>query len=212
MNKKVILGATIGLMSFGMATQAMAAEGEYQTIEKDTSAKIQARGNLGKIDNTDPDTAIPEGSKDWINVTLPTSVVFYTAEKNGVVDDKITAPTNYKITNNSGRPVSINIASYEVTKNHDSLQSLNLEHVAGADFTNVPLVESGAAKGIIDQDLVDLASVQGELNGQGKENTTSFTFTGAVDVDKLPADKAAQVDSTLALKFTALKLDGTKVN
>lgn len=80
LNKKIMTSAVLlGMMTLGFAGQAFADEGDTQTIEGtngENSANVITRGNLGKIDPTDPETPLPEGDDRWIKVTLPTAVVF----------------------------------------------------------------------------------------------------------------------------------------
>ena len=76
-----------------------------QTVQG-TSATVAVNGTLG-ADNTNPDSKIPEGDDNWINVTVPTSTIFYNTPTNSTVK----SPT-YKIVNNSGRPVDVSATAF----------------------------------------------------------------------------------------------------
>jgi hypothetical protein len=71
--KKLLSTLLVSTAVFAGA-QAVSAD---QNIVANTDADIVVAGTLG-ADNTKPDAKIPEGDKDWINVTLPTEAIFYT--------------------------------------------------------------------------------------------------------------------------------------
>ena len=99
LQKKFVSMALLGIMAVGGGANAFAAEGEYQTINGETEASITTKGVLGTADNTDSDEALPEGDDKWINVTLPTDVVFYSDENDE--HKTIVSTDNYKIKNKS---------------------------------------------------------------------------------------------------------------
>ena len=70
--KKLLSTLLVSTAVFAGA-QAVSAD---QNIIAETDADITVNGTLG-ADNTDPGATIPEGDKDWINVTLPTETIFY---------------------------------------------------------------------------------------------------------------------------------------
>lgn len=217
-NKKVVvsLAAMVILGGTGV-TSASAAEGDTQTIDNSTgvemreSAEIKTEGLIGIGDNTDPEELFPEGDKHWINVTIPTSVVFNSdVEKQ---HKEITAPT-YKIKNNSGRPVKVTLKEFIGSKESDSLKTLNLTAV-GAGFEEKELVKNGIVTAT-ESELVKLANKEGDIGGGTGATEVGFTFTGTVEpkeveVGQKETPEKEKVSYNLGLKFKALKMDGTEV-
>src|SRR5574340_1324906 len=83
-----------------------------QTVQG-ASATVAVNGTLG-ADNTNPDSKIPEGDDNWINVTVPTSTIFYNTPTNSTVK----SPT-YKIVNNSGRTVDVSATDFTADSTKD---------------------------------------------------------------------------------------------
>lgn len=214
-NKKAVASVLTGMVALGISSPVFAAEGDYQTISgKDgqTSAEVITRGNLGEIDPTDPETPLPEGDDRWIKVTLPTAVVFESEDQ-----ETITSPKNYEIKNESGRPVKVDVASYNITGGDGvpALTELNIKRSAGYQGNETINLVSGTASVknyAINEEFVRLANNEGDfgsVTGTGA-NTTNFEFTGKVDKDSL-SDKSNYVESKLNFKFTALRMDGQTV-
>lgn len=214
-NKKAVASVLTGMVALGISSPVFAAEGDYQTISgKDgqTSAEVITRGNLGEIDPTDPDTPLPEGDERWIKVTLPTAVVFESEDQ-----ETITSPKNYEIKNESGRPVKVDVASYNITGGDGvpALTELNIKRSAGYQGNETVNLVTGTASVknyAINEEFVRLADNEGNfgsVTGTGA-NTTNFEFTGKVDKDAL-SDKSNYVESKLNFKFTALRMDGQTV-
>lgn len=214
-NKKAVASVLTGMVALGISSPVFAAEGDYQTISgKDgqTSAEVITRGNLGEIDPTDPDTPLPEGDERWIKVTLPTAVVFESEDQ-----ETITSPKNYEIKNESGRPVKVDVASYNITGGDGvpALTELNIKRSAGYQGNETVNLVTGTASVqnyTINEEFVRLANNEGNfgsVTGTGA-NTTNFEFTGKVDKDAL-SDKSNYVESKLNFKFTALRMDGQTV-
>lgn len=214
-NKKAVASVLTGMVALGISSPVFAAEGDYQTISgKDgqTSAEVITRGNLGEIDPTDPETPLPEGDERWIKVTLPTAVVFESEDQ-----ETITSPKNYEIKNESGRPVKVDVASYNITGGDGvpALTELNIKRSAGYQGNETVNLVTGSASVQnynINEEFVRLANNEGNfgsVTGTGA-NTTNFEFTGKVDKDAL-SDKSNYVESKLNFKFTALRMDGQTV-
>lgn len=214
-NKKAVASVLTGMVALGISSPVFAAEGDYQTISgKDgqTSAEVITRGNLGEIDSTDPETPLPEGDERWIKVTLPTAVVFESEDQ-----ETITSPKNYEIKNESGRPVKVDVASYNITGGDGvpALTELNIKRSAGYQGNETVNLVTGTASVknyAINEEFVRLANNEGNfgsVTGTGA-NTTNFEFTGKVDKDAL-SDKSNYVESKLNFKFTALRMDGQTV-
>lgn len=214
LNKKMMSSAVLlGMMSLGFAGQAFAAEGDTQTIEGikgQSSADVITRGNLGEIDPTDPETPLPEGDDRWIKVTLPTTVIFESTDQ-----ENISSPKNYVIKNESGRPVKVDVTSYDITGGNGvpALTELNIERSAGYmgnQIVNLVPSKAEVKKYDINKEFVRLANNKGNF-GDVKDGTaaseTNFEFTGTMNKDDL-AEKQNYVESKLTFKFTALRMDG----
>ncbi|NHJ00425.1 hypothetical protein ET007_10105 [Lactococcus garvieae] len=214
-NKKAVASVLTGMVALGISSPVFAAEGDYQTIsgkDKQTSAEVITRGNLGEIDPTDPDTPLPEGDERWIKVTLPTAVVFESEDQETII-----SPKNYEIKNESGRPVKVDVVSYNITGGDGvpALTELNIKRSAGYQGNETVNLVTGTASVknyAINQEFVRLANNEGNFgSGTGTGvNTTNFEFTGKVDKDAL-SDKSNYVESKLNFKFTALRMDGQTV-
>ncbi|PFN47091.1 hypothetical protein [Bacillus thuringiensis] len=214
MKKQVVSMALLGMMAVGGGTNAFAAEGDYQTINNGsgidikTSAEIKAKGVIGEADNTDPGESLPEGDDKWINVTLPTDVVFNSDENNE--HKTIVSPDNYKITNNSGRPVQVSLENFEGVKEGTALQTLNLAPKVDGDFESKELIKDKKITAS-PSELVKLANKDGEMTGNvNAKKEVSFKFTGNVDKTAL-GEKKENVEYNMTLKFKALKMDGSEV-
>ena len=198
--KKLLSTLLISASVFAGA-QAVSAD---QTINAQTDADIAVNGTLG-ADNTDPGSTIPEGDKDWINVTLPTETIFY----NKTDDADIKSPT-YDITNNSGRPVKIDVAGFTADVANPALPAdfdLNLKLTGNAVTTpSTKLVEKGSLKAPTNE-LIILANNVGQYAaadtavaaGTSANNKASFTYGG-----NATASSALKVAYTLSLKFESV--------
>lgn len=216
LNKKMVTSVILlGMMGLGYGSQAFASEGDSQTIdglEGNNSAEVITRGNLGKIDNEDPDVPIPDGDDKWIKVTLPTEVVFGSENQ-----ETITSPSNYTIENKSGRPVKVDVEKYSISGGNgvQALTELNINRTAGEQGNSTVNLVSGQAEVkdyTINQEFVRLANNEGKIGDEttGKAKATNFNFTGKVDKNSLAKEKN-YVESKLSFKFTALRMDGQTV-
>lgn len=211
--KLVASGLVLSILSFGFANQVLAydGEGETQTIEgeKDTptTGEVMTRGHLGEIDPTDPDTELPEGDDRWVKVTLPTTVIFYTEEKN-----TITSPENYEIINESARPVKVDIENYEFAGGSnveiEPLTLLSLNSLANSE--TFQLAKNGKSSVNAGTEMIRLANNEGKIGGIEKPKSTNFSFSGTVDNSKV-TETNQNLTSTLTFKFTSLRLDGLTV-
>lgn len=195
-NKKLVGTTLVGLLTVGFAGQALAAD---QHITGKTNAEVEVRGNLGDTDNENPDTPLPEESDEWINVSLPTAVVF-----NEGPSDSIVSPS-YKIKNNSGRHVKVDVKEYNIDRTKSNaaavtaLEELNIKEVGGEEEV-VSLAKLGES------------SVTPGQNSLGKINTKetlSFAFTGKID-KSVELDDKAFVESNVVFEFKALPKDGNE--
>lgn len=220
LNKKMLVSsALLGMMSLGFAGQAFADEGDVQTIEGkkgETTADVVTRGMLGEIDETDPETPLPEGDDRWIKVTLPTAVVFESGEDQA----SIKSSDKYEIINESGRPVKVDVTNYEISdgKGVPALTSLNIKRSKGYQgnetVTLVPEGEGAEFKNYeVNTEFVRLANNKGHFGDTetGADKSTNFQFTGTMDKSKLNAAGQNFVESKLTFKFTALRMDGQTI-
>lgn len=200
MKKKVIAGLLLSSCVFGVAMPAFA---ETKTIDGEGTTDIQVNGTLG-ADNTKPDAEIPEGEEGWINVTVPTTTVFY----NTTTVKAIKSPT-YDIVNNSGRPVKVSLEKFENDDINDGLElpddySLDLIVEGRKDGAIQKIATSDTS---VDFDelthLVDLANVDGLQTATGTPvddgNIAHFRFGGTADPTGV-----VQPKYTMTLKFDAV--------
>lgn len=161
----------------------------------ENSGEITINGTLG-IDNTDEDAPIVEGDDAWINVTLPTETIFYSASPNAGAP--ITSP-EYTITNNSGRPVDISFKGIEKENPNDPPQADYLVELNGFGEENPIIIDEGE---VVDAPafptlIHTLASVDGKLGKDDTSpltaNTVTFRYVGEV---------ADAVDSTITESYT----------
>jgi len=180
---------------------ALPAYAEQDIIGED-SGQITINGTLG-IDNTDENAPIVEGDDAWINVTLPTDTIFYSASKKA--NAPITSP-EYTITNNSGRPVDISFN--KIVKENPIDPAPAKYSVSLRGFTSNPkIIEDGSVTSTYNGDLIHtLANNNGKL---GKDdptpptaNTVTFGYTGEV-TDAV--DSTITENYTMTLEFKAVK-------
>lgn len=159
-----------------------------RTYIGESGATIPVQGTLS-VDNTGPDSPIDEGDNAWINVTVPTQTYFYSAGK--TANSKITSPT-YTITNNSGRPVVVNLNG--LTEEESPAQAsgkkisattaqnnvvVNLNATGGVSSTaSTNIINNGAPVSSLTGLLGRLANKEGKnsLNGAASSGTNALTF------------------------------------
>ena len=203
LNKKLVGTALVGLMTVGFAAPAFAQTQTIDGLKGETEGKIKVTGNLGDIDNTDPEEVIPDGDDRWINVEIPTAVIFATDSKDNIVSPE------YSITNKSGRAVSVAVAGYtidEAASHEKALEALTELNIMkkGEPASKINI----AANGVSTISTTDEPQMFDErIDAQGGE--TTFVFNGTSDSSKLVGlDKEtekATVASELVLKFKSLK-------
>lgn len=169
----ILSTATIaGVVASG--TSAFAA----QTIdgrEGDTSGDIQVNGIIGEFDNTTPGPD-PDDRNNWINVTIPTTALFYTTGESG--HTAITSPT-YTVKNNSAVGVITSVAGVDTPSNMDEVDLLNVN--------SIKLFENGVAA-VTETELFTLEGNQGTNEG-------TFTFTG----EATPIDASDETNPSFKL-------------
>ncbi|MGX1460783.1 hypothetical protein ACUXG3_005129 [Bacillus thuringiensis] len=207
----LLLVALIGSVTICVLNSRQSPEiiaGDFLPDEKDAK-KLDKKIAESKVDASNFTLSVyPEGDNKWIHVTLPTEVVFRSDEKN---DHKtIVSPTNYTITNKSGRPVQVSLQEFKGVTEGKGLKNLNLESTVEGDFDKKELIKD--KNNVVESsELVKLANNQGELTGNNKaKKEVSFKFTGDVDKAAL-TEKKENVEYKMTLKFKALKMDGSEV-
>ena len=173
-----------------------------QTVQG-TSATVAVNGTLG-ADNTNPDSKIPEGDDNWINVTVPTSTIFYNTPK----DPTVKSPT-YKIVNNSGRPVDVSATAFTADSENDAPSSFSLTLQTVGTTTNIAttattnLVNAGAVNTSLDNKLITLANKDGRMTSTGTatagDNASTFTYGGSSKTDTM-----TQLKYNLGLTFKSV--------
>lgn len=153
-----------------------------QTVQGGT-ATIEVNGTLG-ADNTNPDSTIPEGDDNWINVTVPTSTIFYNTPKNSAIQSP-----SYSITNNSGRPVSVSTDGLTTGANNSEPSDFDLTLNTVGTSTNpattgtINLINKGSIQQSLNTTLINLANKDGKLTSNGAanagDNSATFTYGGS---------------------------------
>lgn len=157
---QVIAGTLIlgGLLSSG--GQAFA----EQTISGENEAEIKVNGILGDFDNT-TDGPDPEDLDMWINVTMPTTALFYSNPENIT---EIVSP-KYTVTNNSARGVQMSVSDITETSEIDLIDTLEIV----SETSTIELISNGAVS-LIESSLLTLE------NNEGTDRVGEFEFQGLV--------------------------------
>lgn len=202
-------------MMLGLSVSGLTQLASAQTIDGENSADVIINGTIGKLDNTNPDTAIPEGADEWINVTVDTATAFHTTTASA---HKNIESADYSIVNNSGRGVAVTLNKMIGTPTYVDTLTINAKGnglVAAPVATN--LVDGNALVDLTSSPVwMRLANKDGRLNidtdaASAYANSAKFNYTGTT-VANLPADvdqKTTAEDYTLTLKFTSIQKDGT---
>lgn len=202
-------------MMLGLSISGLTQVTFAQTIDGENSADVIINGSIGKLDNTAPDTNIPEGSDEWINVTVDTATAFHTTTASA---HKNIESADYSIQNNSGRGVAVTLNKMDGAPIYVDTLTINAKGnglVETPDATN--LVENNALVNLTSSPVwMKLANKDGRLNIDTDEastyaNAAKFNYTGTT-IASLPTEvneDAATEKYTLTLKFTSIQKDGT---
>ncbi|WP_430612526.1 hypothetical protein [Enterococcus sp. DIV0876] len=181
--KKTITGIFITFTMLGALGSGNLAFAGSQTIdgrEGDTTGDIQVNGIIGEFDNTTPGPN-PDDINRWINVTIPTTVLFYTTEASQ--HRQIVSPT-YTITNNSAVGVIAYASNIE--------NPLNMEEVDLLFINDIELFSEGRPT-LTETELFTLSGTT-TMN-----NTGTFAFTG--NATALNSDEESNPSFDLVLGF-----------
>lgn len=158
-----------------------------QTIdgrEGDTSGEIQVNGIIGEFDNTTPGPD-PVDPNAWINVTIPTTALFYTTEESEHTE--ITSP-EYKVTNNSFKGVVVSVSDVDTPLNMGEVDLLNVN--------NIELFANGEAT-VVDTELFTLTG------NTGAKAEDAFGFNG--EATPLDSSKESNPSFNLVLSFATVE-------
>ncbi|MCD1024039.1 hypothetical protein [Enterococcus sp. SMC-9] len=205
MKRKVIAGLLLSSCVLGVAMPVFAQDGTEADLQEDysgqNSVEIEVNGTLG-ADNTNPGATITEGDDNWINVTVPTKTIFYNTAKDPVIKSP-----DYKITNNSGRPVSVSLERFENDDTNTSLTlpssySLNLQVEGKQPISNIA-TSNTSTDFTTSTPLIDLANKDGRMaladEVDASSNVATFKYTGTAN-----ATTQVQPKYTMTLKFDAV--------
>lgn len=171
--KKTILGSAAVLSLLVGGTVASAA----QTIdgrEGQTSGDVQVNGIIGSFDNTQPGPD-PENINEWINVTIPTTALFYSTEASNHTE--LVSP-EYTVTNNSAKGVITSVSGITDAATIDAVELLNVN--------TVELIKAGAAVSVVETELFELGARSTET-AVGTFNFTGTSTPGADDEEINPS-------------------------
>ena len=200
-------------MALALGFIGLAPAASAETFDGINTGDVQINGTIGKMDNTDPDTNLPEGSDDWINVSVDTATAFHTTIASG---HTAIESASYGVQNNSGRGVAVYLSSLAGTPNYVTQLTINPAAASTA------LVQAPSAVNLVDSKAIAtmpatpwlmLANHEGRLNlaadaagAYGSDAT--FHYTGTVE--GAPAVAEAE-NYTLTLKFASVQADGTTI-
>ncbi|MBL1229733.1 hypothetical protein IW492_10870 [Enterococcus sp. BWB1-3] len=212
LNKKLVAAAMV--LGTGFAgVSAAGSTANAETFDGINTGDIEINGTIGKMDNTDPETDLPEGSDDWINITVDTATAFHTTIAS---DHTEIESADYSIQNNSGRGVAVYLSSLTGTPNYVTQLTVNPAAASTALVSTpaaVNLIDGGAVASMPAMPWLTLANNEGRLNlvsdaadTYGSEAT--FHYTGTVE--NAPA-VAESENYTLTLKFASVQADGTTI-
>lgn len=173
----ILSTATItGILASGVTAGATVIDGRQGV----TSGNVPVTGIIGEFDNTTPGPN-PEDINQWINVTIPTTAIFYTTEASNHTD--IVSPT-YTVTNNSAKGVIATVAGVDSVVNMDEVDVLNVN--------GIELFADGVAT-VGAEELFELG------NNEGINNEGTFGFIGkATPTD---TDEESNPSFNLVLSF-----------
>ena len=195
----VLAGLILGSLAGG--SQALAnyddgatdpTNGNEGLVEKTDNAQISVDGWVGEFDPTNPGPGPnPDpGASGWVNVTLPTAVVFGAVD---VDNGKVKSPS-YKITNNSVKGVKISVEDFTKGKDADKLPDLDLKLAANNKEIQLINASSAASK----EEIITLNEAGGTVT------SVDFKFAGTVGATH-DYKTTIEPQYNLVLKFEAQK-------
>ncbi|NKD31637.1 hypothetical protein [Enterococcus casseliflavus] len=189
--KRVLSGSFALLALFGGIAQAAATTIDGR--EGQTEGSVPVNGIIGSFDNTQPGPD-PTDPNHWINVTIPTTALFYTT---GSDHTTITSPS-YTIRNNSARGVEVYVTGAQNVVDHENvIDVLNIaELINGGSGNEFELINDGVATTVPnDAKLFTINATNG---------TAAFGFHGTAK----PTSEESNPSFQLVLNFAPLDANG----
>ena len=152
-----------------------------------------------EFDNTQPGEEPDPTDPRWVNITIPTAVLFQSyVDADGYYTLDLVSPT-YHIINNSYQGVEISVIEFEHTNTADIDMIVELDLVASDGYDNhtVRVISNGNTAITSHQDFIRLGS-----GYHGDDDQATFKFAGAID-DLL--DQASFPRFRLVLRFEAIE-------
>lgn len=204
------------LLTVGLSLLSSGVVAKAEIVDGQSTGKIEINGSIGKLDNTDPETTLPEGSDDWINVSLDTATLFHTTSASNHAEIE---SAKYSIQNQSGRGVAVYVNEISGTPLYVDSLTINptAEKPLIEDPSSVNLITNGElATGIQDTVWLKLANNDNQLevgnSTQDFGNQVTFDYTGTTR--NLPVDATTtsyQENYVMTLRFAAISADGTVI-
>ena len=180
-------------------------DGADQTVDLvaggEPEADVVVNARLGRRDNTIANPDLPVGDERWINVTLPTVVIFHS---NWDVDvEELTSPT-YQIANHSYMGLSIFIDDFRHLTNEASASYIENLHIVVAENSVRLMDNDGISIGA--ENL--LVTMVGNGGTQHDYEPSVVTFGFAGNLENVPEETIAQPTFNLILTFESVARSG----
>ncbi|WP_066026578.1 hypothetical protein [Enterococcus mundtii] len=194
MKKQVKLVGTVAMMGALLAGGASSVSAT--TFNGQSTGNVPVTGRVGLDNVVDPGVTPPTNPNEMINVTVPTSALFYTTGESRHTE--IESPS-YAITNNSAWDVNINVTELANPVAFDSLDSLNLAvNVAGTNSI-LPIVTSGVALNA----PTSFMSLTRNTTAGGANPVGTFVFAGTA-IPGVDTSEVATPSFDMVLQFQAV--------
>ena len=174
--KKIRSIVSASIAALTLLAGGVTAAATTQSINAETSGDVQINGIIGSFDNTTPGPN-PGDLNEWINVTIPTTALFYTTQESG--HQEIVSPT-YTITNNSAKGVIATVA--------DVIDPVTIEPINQLAVNDIDLITEGVVD-VVETDLFELGS------NQTNANVGEFVFSGTAT----PQQDAKEINPSFKL-------------
>ena len=169
----------------------------------DSSASVKVSGQVG-FDNTNPKSPDPKDPNTWLNIDIPTKMVFASTEASGFKDIEGDAG---KLVNRSGRPVEVSIADYVdasgCVADTKGIASLTLTGGVTTPSFDLKNFKSGVLT------VLDSPHAAGQNAPIAGKSEVKLNLSGKVDPS---LKKVHMLNNQIELKFKALDKDGKPLN
>jgi hypothetical protein len=169
----------------------------------DSSASVKVLGQVG-FDNTNPKSPDPKDPNTWLNIDIPTKMVFASTEASGFKDIEGDAG---KLVNRSGRPVEVSVADYVAVSGGvaDTKGIASLTLTGGVTTPSFDL--RNFKSGILT--VLDSPQAAGQNAPIAGKSEVKLSLSGKVDPS---LKKIHMLNNQIELKFKALDKDGKPLN